>query len=135
LHALLNYESNEYKLLQVVIMAQVKILSRITKIRNFLDRVSLKHIINPLDERETKEMIEFRLAQAGFSSGRALFTGEVVKLIYFCTQGYPRRIVALCHNTLELIVRKQRNLADRDIIRALIRKETNFTFLNRGKTL
>ncbi len=134
LRTLLNYESNECKLLQVVIMAQMEILPRITKIRNFLDRISLKYTVNPLDARETREMIEFRLAQAGFNSGRMLFTDEAVKLIYSYTQGYPRGIAALCHNALESIVMKQRNLVDRDMIQTLIRKETNFTFLTYGET-
>jgi general secretion pathway protein A len=112
LRTLLNYETNEYKLLQLVIMSQLEILPRLKKIRNFLDRVCLKYIINPLDEQETKEMIQFRLAQAGLNSGRIIYT-----------QGYPRRIAALCHNALETIVMQQRHFVDRDIIQLLIDEE------------
>ena len=141
LRTLLNYETNEYKLLQVVIMAQMEILPRIKKIKNFLDRVSLKYIVNPLDERETRELIQFRLAQAGFNSGRTLFSEEAVKLIYSYTQGYPRRIAALCHSALEAIVMKECCLVDRDIVQALIEEEVknngleNEEYFSRGKAV
>lgn len=130
LRTLLNYETNEYKLLQLVIMAQMEILPRLRKIRNFLDRISLKYIINPLDEQETREMIQFRLAQAGLDSGKTFFSEEATKLIYSYTQGYPRRIAILCHNALESIVMKQRDLVDRDIIQVLIEEEVKIGLKN-----
>ncbi len=133
LRTLLNYETNEYKLLQVVIMAQMEILPRIKKINNFLDRVCLKYIVNPLDERETRELIKFRLAQAGLNSGRTLFTEEAVKLIYVHTQGYPRKIAALCHSALEYIVMRQRRLVEKDAIQALIEEETGNNGFENGK--
>jgi len=123
LRTLLNYETNEYKLLQLIIMAQMEILPRLRKIRNLLDRVSLKYIINPFDEQETREMIRFRLTQAGLAPQRKLFSEEAVKLIYAYTQGYPRRIATICHNALETIVMKQRELADKDIIQTLIEED------------
>ncbi|MCM8797225.1 MAG: AAA family ATPase [Candidatus Omnitrophica bacterium] len=121
LRTLLNYETNEYKLLQLVIMAQVELLPRITKIRNFIDRVSLKYTINPLDETETKEMIEFRLKQAGLNGQNKLFSDEAIRLIYQKTQGYPRQIAMLCHNCLEEAVMQDKWFVDEDIVRAAIR--------------
>jgi general secretion pathway protein A len=123
LRTLLNYETNEYKLLQLVIMAQVELLPRIKRIRNFMDRVALKYTINPLDEMETKEMIEFRLKQAGYSQQTNLFTDEAIKLIYQFTQGYPRRISMLSHDALETIVMKERSVVDAEIISELITQE------------
>jgi general secretion pathway protein A len=123
LRTLLNYETNEYKLLQLVILAQMEILPRITKIRNFMDRVSLKYIINPLDLRETKEMIGFRLKQAGYNSGQSLFTDEAIEKIYDFTQGYPRKIALLCHNALERLVMYDRKIVDADIVNALLQEE------------
>ena len=93
------------------------------EIKNFLDRVSLKYIINPLDEQETREMIRFRLAQSGFNSGAILFTEEAIKLIHSHTQGYPRKITTLCHNALESIVMQQRDLIDREVIQTFIEED------------
>lgn len=123
LRTLLNYETNEYKLLQLVIMAQVELLPRIKRIRNFMDRVALKYTINPLDENETKEMIEFRLRQAGYVHQNNIFTDEAIKLIYQQTQGYPRKIAMLCHDALETIVMKERSIVDVEIINELISRE------------
>lgn len=125
LRTLLNYETNEYKLLQLVIMAQVELLPRIKRIRNFMDRIALKYTINPLDEIETKEMIEFRLRQAGFNSQNSLFSDQAIRLIYQHTQGYPRRIALLCHDALEMLVMKERSKVDIEIINSLILQESN----------
>lgn len=125
LRTLLNYETNEYKLLQLVIMAQVELLPRVKRIRNFMDRVALKYTINPLDENETKEMIEFRLKQAGFNSQDNLFTDEAIRLTYQQTQGYPRRIAMLCHDALETAVMKDVTVVDAEIIRGLITEEVS----------
>ena len=133
LRTLLNYETNEYKLLQLVILAQMELLPRVRKIKNFMDRVSLKYIINPLDEPETKQMIEFRLAQAGFpaeggsasggNSNHKLFTDDAVRLIFEVTQGYPRRISILCHQALEMLVMENKPIVDRPMIEAIFQNE------------
>jgi len=123
LRTLLNYETNEYKLLQLVIMAQVELLPRIRRIRNFMDRIALKYTINPLDEFETKEMIEFRLRKAGYNNQNSLFTDEAIRLIYQHTQGYPRRIAMLCHDALETAVMKEHLEINADIINKLMLEE------------
>ena len=128
LRTLLNYETNEFKLLQLVIVAQMELLPRIIKIRNFIDRVSLKYIINPLDERETKELIEFRLRQAGYSGGRDIFSREAVQKIYEHSQGYPRKIALLCHNALERLVMEGREMVTGDLVTGLIDEEEKWRY-------
>lgn len=117
LRIFLNYETNQYKLLQVVIMAQMELLPRIKRIRNFADRIALKYTLNPLDTAETAEMIRYRLNQAG--SSKDLFTDEAVQLIYQSSQGYPRQIAMLCHDALETAVMQEKQLIDAEIIRNL----------------
>jgi general secretion pathway protein A len=123
LRTLLNFETNEYKLLQLIIMAQVELLPRIRRIRNFMDRISLKYTINPLDENETAEMIKFRLRQAGYNGQNSLFTDGAIRLIYQQSLGYPRRIAMLCHDALEMLVMREKTLVDEDIIKDLIAQE------------
>ena len=123
LRTLLNYETNEYKLLQLIIMAQMELVPRIKRIHNFTDRVALKYTINPLDEKETKELIDFRLRQAGYKYQRSLFTEEAVRLIYQHTQGYPRKIAMACHDALEATVMKERSVVEADIIDDFIYQE------------
>ncbi len=123
LRTLLNYETNEYKLLQLVIMAQMELLPRVKRIHNFMDRVALKYAINPLDENETKEMIEFRLKQAGYYRENNVFTDDAIRLIYEHTQGYPRRIAMLCHDALEAAVMRDREFVDAEVVNSLIAQE------------
>ncbi len=123
LRTLLNYETNEYKLLQLIILGQIELLPKIRKIKNFMDRINLKYIINPLDENETKEMINFRLHQSGYSKPEPLFSREAIKLIYGQTQGYPRRISLLCHDALETVIMQGKNTVDESAIEKIITQE------------
>jgi len=49
LRTILNYETNEYKILQLILIGQMELLPRISAIRNLWDRIALKYILNPLD--------------------------------------------------------------------------------------
>ncbi|MBI2496299.1 MAG: AAA family ATPase [Candidatus Omnitrophica bacterium] len=123
LRGLLNYETNEYKLLQLVLLSQMELLPRLREIRNFLDRVSLKYVLNPLDEQGTKELIEFRLKQAGGDSGPSFFTEEAIGEIHRYTHGYPRQIARFCHHALRELVAESKPAVDAQIIRSLITRE------------
>ena len=123
LRALLNYETQDTKLLQLVLMAQLEFLPTLRTIRNLWDRVSLKYVLNPLDERETKELITFRLEQAGYRDREPLFSDEAVREIYYATQGYPRRIALLCHDALERLVMDNHPVVSAALIRSLVGKE------------
>jgi len=122
LRTVLNYETNEYKLLQLVIVAQMELLPRIKKIKNFYDRIGLKYIINPLDEKETKEMVLFRLNQAGLEDPKELFTENSLKLIYGYSQGYPRKTAMICHDALEFVVMNSRKTVDESVINEVARR-------------
>ena len=120
---LLNFETNEYKLLQPVIMAQTELLPRIKRVHNLMDRISLKYTINPLDEEETRQIIFFRLKAAGSSRPEELFRPEAVKLIYQYTRGYPRKIAMLCHDALEQLVMRDEPCVNEEIVGSLIARE------------
>ena len=120
LRALLNYETHDMKLLQLILMAQLEFLPTLRNIRNLWDRISLRYVLNPLDERETKELIEFRLRQAGFTSREPLFAEDAIRDIYYATQGYPRRIALLCHDALERLVMDHQPVVTAPLIRSLV---------------
>jgi len=120
LRVLLNYETNEYKLLQLVLFGQMELVPRIKEIKNFIDRVVLKYVLNPLDEKETSDMIHYRLYQAGFNSNMKLFTDGAVSEIYKFTQGYPRKINLLCHNALRALISENKVVVDDALVHNLI---------------
>ena len=126
LRMLLNYETNEFKLLQVAIFAQMELLGRIARVTNFIDRVALKYSLNPLSEEETADMIQFRLRSAGLPYGRSLFSSDAVSVIHRFTQGYPRQIALLCHNALESLVIHEKAVVDAWLVEELIRHESRW---------
>lgn len=124
LRSLLNYETNEYKLLQLILLSQLEILPKLKQMVNFLDRINFKYLINPLHEEETYEMIDFRLKKAGYRSGICLFSPEAIKEIYQNSGGYPRKITILCHQALKELVLDQLKVVDKNLIQELVLKES-----------
>ncbi|HBU08968.1 MAG: hypothetical protein A2216_01780 [Omnitrophica WOR_2 bacterium RIFOXYA2_FULL_45_12] len=123
LRVLLNYETNEFKLLQLVLLGQLELHSKVMNIPNFFDRISFKYTLNPLDFAEAKEMIEFRIAQAGYKAGMHLFLDDGIREIYQHAKGYPRQITMLCHKALKTLVLKNRFAVDAKLVRELADEE------------
>jgi len=126
LRILLNYETNEYKLLQLVLLGQLELHSKIMNMQNFYDRIDYKFTLNPLGYEETKSMIEFRIKQAGYSGLKKLFDDEAIMDIFHYAKGYPRGIIRVCHNCLrELVMSKSRTVVDKDMVTNVIAKDAS----------
>ncbi len=102
LRELLNYETNNAKLLQIVIFAQEEFRHQMAAMANFTDRIATLQHLEPLDFRETRNMIRFRLQQASDNQRMVpdLFNRPALLLIWWVTRGYPRKIVMLCSKAL-----------------------------------
>ncbi len=122
LRSLLNYETNEYKILQLVLMGQMEFLPRMIRIKNLWDRIALNYVINPLDEGDVRELINFRLDMAGYRGSRELFTGAAIDAIFRYSRGYPRRISMLCHDGLEYMIMHQKRYVDKEAIDDVARR-------------
>jgi type II secretory pathway predicted ATPase ExeA len=123
LRILLNYETNEFKILQLILVGQMELLPTISNMPNFWDRIALKCVINPLAKDEVADIIDFRIKQAGLPLGKNLFTNEAIALMAHHTGGYPRKLSMLCHNALEHIVMHDMDRVDADVIQELIDSE------------
>lgn len=132
LRVLLNYETNEMKLIQIVLLGQMELLTAVSRIKNLWDRIAFKYVINPLEKDETRELIHFRLKRAGSALEDALFDEESIEMIHRCTQGYPRRVTMICHDALEYLVMYDKRRVDRDVIETLMRQEVKPTVLVPG---
>lgn len=123
LRVLLNFETNEYKLIQLVLLGQLELYVKLVNMQNLLDRISFKYTLNPLGPQETKGMIEFRTKTAGYESEIPLFTDEAISEIYNYSKGYPRSITMLCHRLLKELIIRNTFTVDRTIVRDIIEKE------------
>jgi general secretion pathway protein A len=135
LRLLLNYETNQFKLLQLVLLGQIELLTSIRNIPNFMDRISFKTMLNPLDYEEMKEMIYFRIRQAGYQAKMDLFLEEAFKEIYQSTRGYPRQVTMLCHRALKEMLMKNKAVIDRELINGLLEEEAQYGWQRTNRLL
>jgi general secretion pathway protein A len=119
LREFLNYETNESKLLQIVIFAQNEFAQTLEALANFTDRINQFYKLKPLNFREMRAMIRFRLARAGRPAGiPELFTLPGLWAVYRATGGYPRRIITLCHQILLTLIIQNRIRAGWFLVRS-----------------
>jgi len=130
LRILLNYETNEYKILQLILVGQMELLPVLRNRSNFWDRISTKLLIEPLAEDEISQIIDFRLREAGYSSATPLFTQEAVSLAAAHTRGYPRKLASLCHDALEYLVMHDEVVVLRETVQSLIDQELSPLFID-----
>jgi type II secretory pathway predicted ATPase ExeA len=123
LRILLNYETNDAKLLQLVLLGQLELLPLLTGMPNVMDRVSFRCMLDPLDLPETRQMIHFRLQEAGYRSRVPLFADEAIEELHAYAEGYPRRIAMVCHKALRTLVMRQGRIVDQPLIDELIQQE------------
>jgi len=123
LREFLNYETNEFKLLQIVIFAQTEFEKTIQKHPNFADRINLYHHLRPLNFRDTRKMIKFRLEQSRGSRRKLdLFTLPALAAIYRATGGFPRKIINLCHQAILAMIIQNRPSVGYFLIRSCVRR-------------
>jgi len=100
LRLLTNLETNERKLLQIVLLGQpeLKIMLERNDLRQLAQRITARYHLRPLSRQETGGYIRHRLAVAGCS--RPVFTAGAMKLIYHLSHGTPRLINLLCDRAM-----------------------------------
>lgn len=124
LRILLNYETNQFKILQLALVGQLELLPRLAAMPNFWDRVSTKVMLKPLAPGDVRDLIRTRLREAGYRGTQPLFSPEAVEAIHAQTGGFPRRVNILCHNVLEFLVMHDKRHADLAIVRQVIARES-----------
>lgn len=135
LRVLLNYETNEFKLLQLVLLGQIELQGKIKDIPNFFDRISYKGKLEPLNYDEMKKMIFFRIERAGYRACMDLFLEEALRAVYDYTHGYPRPVTMLCHRALKEMLLKNQFVVDARIIKSLIGEEVKAGWQGMSRSL
>ncbi len=95
-----NLETRRHKLIQIVLSGQPELGTKLGQheLRQLAQRISIKRYITPLNEKETYEYIQHRLAIAGYK-GPSLFDHQAQKIIWEYSGGIPRKINILCDNS------------------------------------
>lgn len=123
LREFLNYETNEYKLLQIVIFAQTEFQNTIDNYANFADRINLYHHLKPMSFGDTRAMIRFRLEKSSTNfKDYTYFSLPALIAIYVASRGYPRKIINLCHRCILTMIIQSRPSVDLFLARTCIRR-------------
>lgn len=95
IRSLLNFETNEYKLIQIVLAAQLELRVKLmdSSKKALRSRIYLPSLLAPLSLPETSEMITFRCQTAGIPNP---FPPAAVEEIYNRTNGVPREVLKVC---------------------------------------
>lgn len=119
----LNYETNKYKLLQIVIFAQKEFRKTLKAHANFADRINFFYKLKPLDFHNTRLMIKFRLERSSDADQpQPLFSYPALRAIYHTSGGYPRKIVNLCHQSILAMIVQNRSVVDWLLVNSCAKK-------------
>jgi type II secretory pathway predicted ATPase ExeA len=101
IRVLSNLETDQEKLIQIVLVGQPELLDKIRtpQMAQLDQRVSIRCTLNDLDEQETDRYIHHRLNVAG-ARGQIRFTPKAVAEIYRASHGVPRLINLICDRAL-----------------------------------
>jgi len=100
LRLLTNLETNQRKLLQIIILGQPELLDILatSEMRQLAQRITARFHLQPLTKYEVKAYVSHRLAVAG--QNIQLFPEKSIKLLYKLSNGVPRLINIICDRAL-----------------------------------
>ena len=96
-----NLETDQRKLLQIVLLGQPELREKLdaTRLRQLRQRITVRYHLGPLTRAETERYIEHRLHVAG-ANGSPGFNRWALGAIYRYSRGIPRLVNAVCDKTL-----------------------------------
>lgn len=113
-----NFESDENKLVQIVLAGQNNLRNKLKLKRALLSRAAAVATLDPLTPEETADMIAFRLTVAG--RHEPLFTPDAHEFIYERSKGVPREVIKVCMNALAIGGMMEEALITAEVVRESI---------------
>lgn len=118
-----NLESEQRKLLQIVLFAQPELDRRLAQhdLRQLRQRIAFSYRLRPLRASETRAYLQHRLQVAGHASGSGsgaeVFGALAATVLHVYASGTPRLINLLAHKSLMLAAAQQRpQVSLRDVL-------------------
>ena len=121
---LLNFETDDFKLLQLILFGQPEMGKIIHKYPNFEDRISFDFEIGPIALEDLQGMIDHRITVTGGDPG-SWFTQKSIKKIHKNTQGYPRKVTQLCHQLLLTMISEEKKEINEEMVQRVISGKIN----------
>ena len=99
IHYLLNFETNTTKLLQIVLVGQEELGTKIIHYRELASRM-FPIAMTAMSIDDLKDMITFRLTVAGYPASLFEADDEAYTVLYKYTKGLPRDAIKVCFELL-----------------------------------
>src|SRR6516162_5520927 len=108
-----NLETDNRKLLQIVLLGQPELRDRLNnpRLRQLRQRITVRYHLLPLRRAEMNQYIQHRLEVSG-AKGAPYFTQPALWRIYGYSQGIPRLVNAICDKALLAGFVQQRDKID-----------------------
>lgn len=105
IRAMLNFETNQHKLIQLVMAGQLELKERLLdpSKKALRSRIFAPSVLDPLSLSETIAMVDYRCELAEVKNP---FTDKILEKIYEFTGGVPREVLKICSVAHELAVLK-----------------------------
>jgi general secretion pathway protein A len=96
-----NLETDDRKLLQIVLMGQPELRERLNdfNLRQLRQRITVRYHLRPLTRTEVGQYVHHRLQVSG-ANGAPYFTSAALWRVYHYSNGVPRLINAVCDKCL-----------------------------------
>ncbi|HUB86916.1 MAG TPA: AAA family ATPase, partial [Verrucomicrobiae bacterium] len=96
-----NIETDDRKLLQIVLMGQPELRDRLNspRLKQLRQRITVRYHLAPLSRFEAAQYIQHRLAISG-ARGAPFFTQPAIWRVYKYSGGIPRLVNAVCDKAL-----------------------------------
>jgi general secretion pathway protein A len=123
LRLLTNLETAEKKLLQIMLIGQPELRTRLTEpgLEQLAQRVIARYHLGPLGAAETRQYVEHRLAVAGLQ-GPLPFDKSALDALHRLSGGVPRRINLLADRAMLGAYAGSRRLIDRRLLEGAARE-------------
>jgi general secretion pathway protein A len=119
LRQLINYETNQQKLLQLALFAQEEFRSKLThpRARNFRSRIVMASTLDRLGAQDLAQMIDFRWRVASGGQEHPFEPGAM-QALFKHSEGSPREATILADNALLLAYLRKQKRIDTDLVEA-----------------
>jgi general secretion pathway protein A len=96
-----NLETDQRKLLQIVLLGQPELREKLNdrSLRQLRQRITVRYHLTPLSRPEIERYIQHRLQVVG-ANGRPAFTSWAIRSIFRYSGGIPRLVNAVCDKAL-----------------------------------
>ena len=124
-----NLETDQRKLLQIVLIGQPELREKLNdrSLRQLRQRITVRYHLTPLSRPEIERYIQHRLQVVG-ANGRPAFTSWAIRSIFRYSGGIPRLVNAVCDKALLAgFVEGKDLLTWRQVRRAIRELEGKFT--------